>query len=512
MSYGTYKLISESFNPIPSQSESRTPGIHVFDEVRAGLEAVGFIVSPGDELPDSLGFDTAALSRAGFDASVGQTLVLPQLNGPLFIAVGAGPRDKQTVPVLRDVAAAFARAAHRQARIALSVGASFEIAAATVGQTLVEGVLLARYRYVELKPSTQHVDLVSLDIVVRSDQVAEVKRGAHTGEVLARATNLTRDLANTPPSHLTATDLGTIAVDLGELDGLSVEIFDKQQIIDLGCGGLLGVNAGSVEEPRIIKLVYTPEPLEGKNTAQLALVGKGIMYDSGGISLKPSDPMHFAMKMDMAGAAAVIGAMTALHALGCPTAVTAFLMCTDNMPGGSAMKLGDVLSIRGGTTVEVKNCDAEGRLVMADALVLANEESPDAIVDIATLTGAALMALGMHTAAVLGNDQQLIDQVVRSSRNTDESIWQLPLERRYRPQLDSEIADISNMAGKYAGSTTAALFLADFAGTTPWAHLDIAGTMKSDTDDSWRTQGATGFGTRLIVDLAMNFTPPRAAR
>ena len=261
----------------------------------------------------------------------------------------------------------------------------------------------------------------------------------------------------------------------------------------------------------MIQLRYVPTADDGTpitpDTA-LALVGKGIMYDSGGISLKPSDPMHLAMKMDMSGAAAVLAALTALQALDCRTAVTAYLMCTDNMPSGSAVKLGDVLTIRGGTTVEVKNTDAEGRLVMSDALVLAREESPDAIVDIATLTGAALMALGPATAAVLGTSQDLVDQARAAAAATDEQIWQLPLERRYREQLSSEIADISNMGGKYAGATTAALFLAEFTGDIPWAHLDIAGTMQSEKDDSWRTRGATGFGTRLLIDLALNFHVP----
>ncbi|KFF59688.1 leucyl aminopeptidase [Cryobacterium sp. MLB-32] len=506
MSFGTYKLIPESFSPIPSQSAENAVGILVGNDFSVGLDAVGFVVGPGEDLPDSTGLPTDALARVGFTGTAGETCVLPQSSGPIIVVVGAGPREDQTASVLRDVAAAFARAARRQARLGIALGTCFELDPRVLGQTVAEGVLLARYRYVELKPSSTHVDLVSLDILVAPDLADEVRAGARTGEIMARATTLARDLANTPPSHLTAADLGGIAIELGRADGLQVDVFDKQNLIELGCGGLLGVNAGSREEPRMIKLVYTPP---GDQPApHLALVGKGIMYDSGGISLKPSDPMHFSMKMDMAGAAAVVGAMTALHALECPTAVTAFLMCTDNMPGGSAMKLGDVLNIRGGMTVEVKNTDAEGRLVMSDALVLASEESPDAIVDIATLTGAALMALGTHTAAVFGNNQALVDQAVRSSRATDESIWQLPLEHRYRQQLNSEVADISNMGGKYAGSTTAALFLNEFVGDTPWAHLDMAGTMQSDTDDSWLTQGATGFGTRLLIDLALNFTDP----
>ncbi|GAA0998039.1 leucyl aminopeptidase [Subtercola frigoramans] len=521
MALGTYKLIASDFSPIPSQAPGATPGIRVVGEVSAGLEAIGFLVGTSGDVPDEIGLDREALERSGFDGKAGASLALPQLQGPQFIVVGAGDPDGQTPASLRDAAAAFARAAHKYAQIGIHLGDTFDLDPAVVGQMISEGVLLARYRYVTLKTETKHVPLVSLDIMVAPIVADEVLSGVHRGEVFARAACIARDLANTPPSHLTATDFGEVAGELGAEYGIGVELFDKQQIIEMGCGGLLGVNAGSIEEPRIIKLTYTAKPTDGgevadaaagaPRTPHLAFVGKGIMYDSGGISLKPSDPMHFLMKMDMAGAAAVLGAMTALETLGCPAAVTAFLMCTDNMPSGSAMKLGDVLTIRGGKTVEVKNTDAEGRLVMSDALVLATEESPDAIVDIATLTGAAVAALGTHTAAVLGNDQALVDQALASSRATDESVWQLPLEHRYLSQLKSEVADLSNLGGKYAGATTAALFLNEFVGDTAWAHLDIAGTMMAEADDSWRTQGATGFGTRLLIDFALNFAPTRAA-
>ena len=226
------------------------------------------------------------------------------------------------------------------------------------------------------------------------------------------------------------------------------------------------------------------------------------------INLKPGDSMHGLMKMDMSGAAAVLSALAALAALRCPTAVTGYLMCTDNMPSGSAQKMGDVLTIHGGKTVEVLNTDAEGRLILADALVLAVEEHPDAIVNIATLTGACLRALGDQIAGVFGNHQGFVDQVVAAARHTDESVWQLPLDQRYRKQIDSPIADLKNMGSEYPGAITAALFLAEFVGTVPWAHLDICGPMYAEADESWRPKGATGFGARLLIDLALHFTPP----
>jgi leucyl aminopeptidase len=252
----------------------------------------------------------------------------------------------------------------------------------------------------------------------------------------------------------------------------------------------------------MVKLTYAPS---GDVKRHLGLIGKGITYDSGGISLKPSDPMHLLMKMDMAGAAAVLGAFSALKDRGVTSRVTAWLMCTDNMPSGSALKLGDVLTARGGTTIEIKNTDAEGRLVMSDALVLATEEGVDAIVDVATLTGAALMALGTATAALFANDDDMADLALHAAETVDEPLWRLPLERKYRSQLDSDIADIANLGGKYAGATTAALFLSHFVGETPWAHIDIAGTMNAEKDDAWRSAGATGYGARLLLELAATY-------
>ena len=255
----------------------------------------------------------------------------------------------------------------------------------------------------------------------------------------------------------------------------------------------------------MVRLHYVPD---GPSRGHLALVGKGIMYDSGGISLKPSDESHAQMKNDMTGAATVLAAMTALRDAGCRAEVTGYLMCTDNMPSGSALKLGDILQMRNGKTVEVLNTDAEGRLVMADALALAVELGVDAIVDIATLTGACLRALGVDLAGVMGTSEALVDQVRAAGELVDEPVWPLPLHRRYRSQLDSPIADLTNMGGPNAGQITAALFLAEFVGDVPWAHIDIAGTAQLPEARQWRNKGATGFGSRLLVELACAFEKP----
>ena len=367
-------------------------------------------------------------------------------------------------------------------------------------------MLLAGYRYDVLQTADGGAGLEALTLVADDGQAADLEAGARRGQVLAGACALSRDLANCPPAHLRAEAMAAVAERLGPASGLEVEVFDEAALVELGCGGLLGVNAGSYDEPRMIKLSY--RPASGDPSGHLTLVGKGIMYDSGGISLKPADGTHATMKNDMSGAGAVLAAMTALRAIDCRTAVTGYLMCTDNMPSGTALKMGDVITMRGGKTVEVTNTDAEGRLVMGDALVLATEEPTDAIVDIATLTGAALRALGPEVAAVIGNDEGLVDQIRAASAATDEPVWQLPLARRYRKYLNSDVADMNNLGGVHAGAITAALFLVELVGEHPWAHIDIAGTAQADAPDAWRVAGCTGFGARLLVELADSFTAP----
>jgi leucyl aminopeptidase len=359
--------------------------------------------------------------------------------------------------------------------------------------------VLAAYRYSGLKTSTSGVAADrSVTLIVSAERRDGVAAGAERGVVVGGAVGLARDLANTPPAHLTARRIADMAVTIGAATGLAVEIFDEHDLAAMRCGGLLGVNRGSVEPPRLVKLTYSPRGA----SKHLVLVGKGVMYDSGGLSLKPSDGFHQVMKMDMSGAAAVLAAMSTLKALKGRTKVTAYLACTDNMPSGSAMKLGDVLTMRNGKTVEVLNTDAEGRLILADALSLAVEDQPDAIVDIATLTGAALSALGERIAGLLGTAQPWIDTVAGAADRVDEPVWQLPLDtKRYRKLLDSNSADMKNIGGPYGGTITAAIFLSEFVGDVPWAHLDIAGPMKVDADDGWLSKGATGFGTRLLIDL-----------
>ena len=467
--------------------------------------AVGWAVATKGAVPRQMGLSRSALEANGFEGRTGQVLTVPTGDG-VTVAIGIGDPGTIDAAGLRSAAAAFARATAKHAQLATNLADIDGIDAQVAAQAVTEGVLLASYRYTGLKNEPKNASLLEgLTLVARDKQAKDVDRGAERGKVVASAAAFARELANTPPTHLNAKDLAAKAVDIGSAAGLLVEVFNKDQLEQMGCGGILGVNRGSTEPPRMVKLTWSPK----NPTGHLALVGKGIMYDSGGISLKPSDNFHQNMKMDMSGAAAVLATMSVLKDLKCKSKVTAWLMCTDNMPSGSALKLGDVLTMRNGKTVEIHNTDAEGRLVLADGLSLAVEDAPDAIVDIATLTGAALVALGESIAPVLGTNQELIDQLIERSEATDEPIWQLPLAaQRYRKLLDSVVADMKNIGGPYGGTITASIFLSEFVGDIPWAHLDMAGPMMVAADDGIYAKGATGFGTRLLIDLATNFSPP----
>ena len=477
--------------------------IEVVRSTPKAIDASGVPVGTTGAVPKSLGLSRKALTANGFEGKAGQTLVVPSDDGPAQIAIGIGKPSELTENGLRNAAATFARAAGKRARLATTLADVAGIDPVAAAKAVVEGVALANYRYVGQKNDKTGSPVQALSIVVGSTRLAGARTGADRGTVTADAANLARELANMPPAYLTARKLADRAVEVATAANLGVEVFNKDQLQAMGCGGIVGVNAGSTEPPRMVRLTYTPDNPIG----HVVLVGKGITYDSGGISLKPSDPSHASMKMDMSGAAAVLATLGALAALDCRTAVTGYLMCTDNMPSGSALKLGDVLTMRNGKTVEIHNTDAEGRLVLADGLSLGAESKPDALVDICTLTGAVISALGDRMAGVLGNNQSWIDQVRAAGARADEPTWQLPLARQYRKFLDSNVADMRNIGGPMAGTITASLFLDEFTNDVPWAHIDMAGTMKMDSDDGWLAKGATGYGTRLLIDLVTNFTP-----
>jgi leucyl aminopeptidase len=471
------------------------------------FDAIGIGVTSDGAVPKQIGYNRARLSQLGFEGKLGQVAVLPAVSGPATIAVGLGERGALTAHTLRTAAASLARAAGKWKRLVTPLADQRGVDPFEAGQAVAEGLVLASYKFVAHRSDRSGMSALERVTLVASDATAmnAMEDGAHRGGAVAEAVNLARDLANTAPNHLTAHDLADAAVRRGNAMGLTVEVFDENAIADLRLEGLMAVNKGSAEPARMVRLTYTPRSWR----STVALVGKGVMYDSGGISLKPSDGMHQYMKMDMTGAAVVLATMLALKATRPRVRVIGYLMCTDNMPSGTAMKLGDIITYRNGRTVEVMNTDAEGRLILADGLSLAVDDGADALVDIATLTGACMTALGTKYAGLMGNNQSWIDQVRAAAERADERVWPLPLPPEYRKLLDSEVADLKNVGGPYAGALTAGLFLQEFVSGKPWAHLDIAGPMKADADDGWIARGATAFGVRTLVELVHRFSPPK---
>ena len=502
-------------------TSNSSPGIRLTPpsiEVSLGLRVVAATVVPDDvtiigsfaaadgAVDERLGVDRAQLDLNGFTGTVGTSMLVTSLDGVVRVAIGSG-QGEMGVAAARDAGAAFGRAAGKHVDLAIVAPAS-GVSIEDLAQAFVEGILLSRYTFDALRSDPKGTPVKSITVVVDDEADVDAARaGAERGRAFAAATKLSRDLANSPHSHLSASMLAELAVQIGPSRGLEIEIFGEDELREMGCGGILGVNAGSVEPPRMIKMTYRPQ---GEPTGRLAFVGKALMYDSGGLSLKPGDEVHAQMKNDMTGGASAFAAMCVLGAIGCRAEVTAWLMCTDNMPSGTAMAMGDVLTARNGKTIEVINTDAEGRLILADGLSLAVEDGSDAIIDIATLTGAAMRALGTSLGVVMGNQPALVDQVRTAGESTGERVWELPLERAYRKDIDSPIADLRNLGTTpNGGAIHAALFLEEFVGDVPWAHIDIAGVAQTPADTLWHTAGCSGFGARLLVQFAVDFQQVR---
>jgi leucyl aminopeptidase len=442
------------------------------------------------------------LAACGFEGKPGESQPLLATDGSTVLAVGVGDPAALDADVLRRAGAAVARASGpaRSVAVTLTSAAAGRLDRTRASQAVVEGIALGGYRFTAHKPEARPGCLESVFVV--GGTAVGVRRGRQVAEAVGWA----RDWVNEPPRDMTPRRLAALASDLAFDAGLDVDVWDTERIEQERLGALLGVAAGSAEPPRLIRLAYEPV---GGGSATVALVGKGITFDSGGLSLKTADGM-MTMKSDMGGAAAVIAAMGAIAALGSPARVVAYACCTENMPSGTAIHPGDVLTARNGRTIEVLNTDAEGRLVLADGLTLATEERPDAIIDLATLTGAQRVATGNEVAALLSNHDGLAAAVTAAAGRAGEPVWRLPLWPGYRGQLDSEVADLKNIGEpRSAGTIVAALFLQEFVAGRPWAHLDIAAPAWSDRDDGWLTKGATGWGVRTLVELLRSFSPLR---
>jgi len=475
-----------------------------------GPQVVGGPVAPaGMTWPDELDADWC--ERQGFTGKVAQTLVLRAIgDGPDIVLVGLGGADRlagdRGLESLRRAAASFVRAAGRGDTAAFVLPEVAGADPAEAAAAAAEGGALATYRYDDFRSTDPTPGLAGLMLVAAGqDDAAAVAAGAGRGARVAQSVGLARDLVNEPPSSLTPERFAAVVTDrFAGVPELAVEVWDEERITTERLGGLLGVAAGSVRPPRLVRVTYTPaDPYEfDGRVPHLALVGKGITFDSGGLSLKPPSGME-TMKTDMGGAAAVLAAVDAIAALGGRTPVTVWAPMTENMPSGSATKPGDVLTTRSGKTIEVLNTDAEGRLILADGLTLAVEAAPDAVIDLATLTGAAVVALGKEIAGLLGNDEELRDFVQAAGATSGEPSWPLPLPEDYAAHIESEVADMKNMGRPgQAGTISAALLLQEFVGEVPWAHLDIAGPSRTDDNRWYNTKGGSGFGVRTLVALA----------
>ena len=420
-----------------------------------------------------------------------------------ILLVGLGQRDDFTIETMRRAMGLAAKKLRDSGieRAAVQVNADLGDDSLTA---IVEAAILATYKFRQFKPDDDHdaTELKSLTLCVpaRADlQVA--KHMVANAQIVAEATNYAREIGNLPGNVVTPRILADYARTLAQEAGLVCTVLAKKELEKGNFGGLLAVGGGSANEPHLIVLEY----FGAKETAPIALVGKAITFDSGGISIKPSDKMD-EMKFDKCGGVAVLAILKAVARLKLPLNIVGVISAAENMPSATSYRPGDIVtSYRGadkrGVTIEVLNTDAEGRIVLGDALAYARERGATTIIDFATLTGACVVALGSVAAGLLGNDEELQTKIRSSARQTGDRVWPLPLWQEYKDKVKSDVADIKNTAGRYGGAITAAAFLARYVGDTPWAHLDIAGTAWTTEELPYLTKGATGFGVRLVVDL-----------
>lgn len=444
------------------------------------------------------------LADLGFRGQIGETSLLPTfgaLKARSLMVVGLGDAGGVTSESLRRAAGTAVRCLAGSRRVALLLG-SDGVPPALAVRAVAEGALLGAYDFTEFRHASlagrkSPVDAVTVVVPDPKDKASVA--AARRAQILAAEVAATRDLVNTPPGNLHPVELADFAAAHARAAGCDVDVMDEKALRKGKYGGILGVGQGSANPPRLVRIAYR----HPKATRTLAYVGKGVTFDSGGLSLKPSASMEW-MKSDMAGAAAVIAAVTAIARLKLRVNVTGWVPMAENMPSGSAIRPGDVLTMYGGKRVEVLNTDAEGRLILGDALTRASEESPDLIVDAATLTGAQLVALGSRTAGVMANDDDLRARVCAAAETAGEQVWPMPLPPELRKSIDSEIADIVNTGDRYGGMLVAGLFLKEFVGEgIPWAHMDIAGPSFNNEDPHGYTpKGGTGAAVRTFVQLA----------
>ncbi len=458
------------------------------------------------------GMISEVISKGDFKGKSNQTVVL-YTNGKVaaerILMVGLGKRKDFSIDKLREAAGTAVTAVKKMGVSKLSttlhILPSEMFNPAELGQAVAEGALLSNYSFDELKTDKEEkknkLRTLSLVLPLNHKGMKELKAGSARGEKISEGVCFARDLISRPGNVVTPSYLADAAKKMAGGSDVNVTVIDKRGMEELGMGALLGVAKGSKQPPKLIIAEY--KGAAEKDERPYVIVGKAITFDSGGISLKPSAAMH-EMKMDMSGGAAALGAIKVAEALKIPRNVIAIVPSAENLPSGEACKPGDVLTSMSGLTIEVQNTDAEGRLILADALTYAKRCNPKAVVDIATLTGACLIALGTHATGLMGNNEQLKHQLLKAGEETGERLWELPLWEPYKKQIESDIADVKNVGGREAGTITAAAFLEKFASKYHWAHLDIAGTAWSGKDRPYIPKGAAGVGVRLLTRFLEN--------
>jgi leucyl aminopeptidase len=442
----------------------------------------------------------------------GKTLEMTLVHAPAglkaarLLLVGAGKREKFDSAVLRRVAGAALRYLKTRGVHSFVFAVREDNATEDAAQAITEGLLAADFEADKYKTEKKNEKFIDALQLAGFPQSGAAEKGLARGVIIGEAQNFARDLINEPSNKLTPKVLAEKADAMARQAGLAVDILDEKRIADMKMGALLSVAQGSVEPPRMIVITYTPATAPKAGSPVLGIVGKAVTFDTGGISIKPSDGME-KMKYDMAGGATMIGVMRALAALKPNVKVICVVPATENMPGGKAQKPGDVQTAMSGKTIEVLNTDAEGRLILADAVHYAKQLGATHLVDAATLTGAIVVALASINVGVFsGADQAWTDKVLASAKAAGEKMWQMPMDDEYREFIKGTVADIQNIgSGKGGGSITGAWFIREFAGDTPWVHLDIAGTAWNDEAKSWLAKGPTGVALRTLVHLAMSY-------
>ncbi|HEY8188063.1 MAG TPA: leucyl aminopeptidase [Pyrinomonadaceae bacterium] len=424
-----------------------------------------------------------------------------ELKAQRLLLIGVGEQTEYTPAQVSQMAGTAARALRGKNVKSIAVVPRLEGNPEDIASVVVEGFIMALFepdKYRTTDKEERQID----KLVVVQDNADEtgLKRGIERGKIIGESVNFTRDLANEPGGYMTPTDMSERAREVATEFGLSVDVLDEARMEQEGMGSLLSVSRGSDQPGKLIILKYTPANAVEGNEELLAFVGKGITFDSGGISLKPGENMEL-MKYDMTGGATVMGAMRAIAQLRPSIPVLGVIPCAENLPSGKATKPGDVVRAMTGKTIEVINTDAEGRLILADAIAYAKKLGATRIIDMATLTGAVSIALGDVNTAVIGTDQELINEIIAAGKEAGEKFWQLPLDKEYSKQIKSDIADIKNVGGRKAGTITAAAFLKEFADGVSWAHLDIAGTAWGDEAKPYRSKGPTGIAVRTLVRI-----------